>query len=151
MTKTTLTELINDPDATNQPGEQLYIFRDDEAVFYVGQSQMGGGARAYEHWCGGFRANDRLNEFLRAAVADGLDLIVEFWSVDDCKAIDSPMEIYGIDDAEHLLIAYHCPAFNTSGAGKRSASVPARYITYHAKMQERRERMAAIIRDMPIK
>ncbi len=145
MTKTTLTALINNPGNASKPGEQIYVFRDDEVVFYVGQTQMAGAARAYEHWCGGFRANDRLQEFLRAALDDGLDVAVEFWSVDDCKAIDIEAEIYDAEDAEQLLIDLHCPIFNTAGMSKNPAETPTKYIGYHAMLQERQERIRVAI------
>ena len=124
------------PGATSQPGEQLYIFRDSEVVFYVGKTQMRGSARAYEHWCGGFRANDRLQEFLQAVVDDGLDLTVEFWSIDDCKAIDGDMDIYDIDDAEQCLINQHCPVFNAAGNVGQLPEIPGSVLISKLEGQE---------------
>lgn len=86
----------------------LYLFRDEEVVFYVGQSQLAF-ARVWEHLLGGFKGHSITGRFIWVNWPRSMNFTVEL--------LHSQHDSFGHlhhdrDAAEQWLIRQHTPCFN---------------------------------------
>jgi hypothetical protein len=103
-------------------GLDLYIFRDDEVVFYVGQSERAY-ERAWNHVIDGYKGRSVIGRFLLCNWPLSLHIIVEFYSAR--HALFAQVG-HSLDAAEKLLIEQGQPCFNVA-ANPTPTPLPTRY------------------------
>jgi hypothetical protein len=86
----------------------LYLFRDEDVVFYVGRSQTAF-TRVWEHIFDGFKGRSLVGRFVLMNWPRALQFTVELISSQDACFTDLA---YSVDAAEAALIAQHSPCFN---------------------------------------
>lgn len=105
-----------------QVGPSIYVVRDGDCVFYVGQSNSVT-ARLDEHLGrssrGGPLSPSRLGQVIRDNLPGSRSWVVEFWSVVECKReladVSSRSWQWDKDDAERAMIEARRPCLNTMG------------------------------------
>ena len=113
-------------------GLDLYLFRDDAVVFYVGQSQLAF-ARVWEHLLGGFKGHSITGRFIWVNWPKSMNFTIELLSSQDAQFSHLHHEL---DAAEQWLIHQHTPCFNVSHNPVATA-VPATYLPANAKFRRR--------------
>ncbi len=113
-------------------GLDLYIFRDDALVFYVGQSQLAF-ARVWEHLLGGFKGHSITGRFIWVNWPKSMNFTIELLSSQDAQFSHLHHQL---DAAEQWLIHQHTPCFNVSHNPVATA-VPAIYLPANAKFRRR--------------
>ena len=111
----------------------LYLFRDKEVVFYVGQSHFAF-ARVWEHLLGGFKGHSMVGRFVWCNWPTSMSFTIELLS--------SRSEQFGLvgnelSPAERLLIQQWSPCFNVSQNNKPTP-VPGFYLPSNAPFRRRR-------------
>lgn len=111
----------------------LYLFRDKEVVFYVGQSHLAF-ARVWEHLLNGFKGHSIVGRFIWCNWPKSMSFTIELSS--------SRSEQFGVvgndlSASERLLIEHWSPCFNTS-QNRRPTSVPNSYLLPNAPFRRRR-------------
>ena len=91
-------------------GLDLYIFRDDAILFYVGQSHLAF-ARVWEHLLGGFKGHSIVGRFIWVNWPKSMSFTIELLS-----SVSEQFSSVGHDLnlAEQLLIQQWTPCFNVS-------------------------------------
>jgi hypothetical protein len=117
----------------------LYLFRDETVVFYVGQSGLAF-ARVWEHLLGGFKGHSMMGRFVWCNWPKSMSFTIELLS--------SGSERFGIvgnqlSAAERLLIQERCPCFNLA-QNRQPTPVPAGYAAANAPFRRRRSFMALL-------
>ena len=113
-------------------GLDLYLFRDDTVVFYVGQSQLAF-ARVWEHLLGGFKGRSITGRFLWVNWPKSMNFTIELLSSQDAQFSHLHNDL---DAAEQWLIRQHTPCFNvTHNSG--ATAVPPIYLPANAKFRRR--------------
>ena len=110
----------------------LYLFRDDAVVFYVGQSQLAF-ARVWEHLLGGFRGHSITGRFIWVNWPKSMSFTIELLSSQDAQFSHLHNEL---DAAEQWLIRQHAPCFNVTHNSVATA-VPATYRPPNAQFRRR--------------
>lgn len=106
----------------------LYLFRDETTVFYVGQSQLAF-ARVWDHLIGGFHGHSIIGRFVWCNWPRSMKFTIELRS--------SQFEGVGgsdLNSAEAQLIRRWTPCFNVS-QNTRPAPVPASYLPVNARLR----------------
>ena len=100
----------------------LYLFRDDEVVFYVGQSYLAYD-RVWQHIYDGYKARSVVGRFVLCNWPGSMRFTIELWSsqADRFAAVD-----HDLNAAERLLIEQYAPCFNEA-LNRRPAPLPDRY------------------------
>ena len=100
----------------------LYLFRDDEVVFYVGQSYLAYD-RVWQHIYDGYKARSVVGRFVLANWPTSLRFTIELWSsqADRFAIVD-----HDLNAAERLLIEQYAPCFNEA-LNRRPTPLPDRY------------------------
>ena len=108
----------------------LYLFRDEEVVFYVGQSYLAF-ARVWEHLRNGFKGRSIIGRFILCNWPTSLNFTVELMG-----SKSERFSIVGNDlgAAERQLIQHWSPCFNES-QNSQPTPVPGRYILPNAKLR----------------
>lgn len=88
----------------------LYLFRDDKAVFYVGQSQLAF-ARVWEHLLSGFKGHSIVGRFVWVNWPKSMNFVIELLSSQSGE-FDSIGN--DLNAAERQLIQQWSPCFNVS-------------------------------------
>jgi hypothetical protein len=114
-------------------GLDLYLFRDENVVFYVGQSQQAF-ARVWEHLIGGFKGHSMVGRFVWCNWPASMSFTVELSS--------SRFEQFGdveheLNASERLLIQRWSPCFNIS-LNQQPTSLPDCYLPPNAPFRRRR-------------
>ena len=111
----------------------LYVFRDEDVVFYVGQSQLAF-ARVWEHLLGGFKGHSIVGRFLWCNWPKSMNINVELWS-----SQSDQFEVVGnnLSASERMLIQRWSPCFNISQNGQPTP-VPNTYLPPNAPFRRRR-------------
>lgn len=114
-------------------GLDLYLFRDPEVVFYVGQSQNAF-ARVWEHLLSGFKGHSIVGRFVWCNWPKSMSFTIELLS--------SQSEQFGVvgnelSAAERLLIQRWSPCFNIS-QNNQPTPVPESYLPPNAPFRRRR-------------
>jgi hypothetical protein len=120
-------------------GLDLYLFRDEAVVFYVGQSHLAF-ARVWEHLLSGFKGHSIMGRFVWCNWPTSMNFTVELLS--------SQLEQFGIvgnglSAAERLLIQQWTPCFNVS-QNREPTPVPHSYLPPNAPFRRRRSLNALI-------
>jgi hypothetical protein len=117
----------------------LYLFRDEAVVFYVGQSYLAF-ARVWEHLVGGFKWHSTIGRFVLCNWPTSMKFTIELLS--------SQFEQFNfigndVNAAERWLIQQWSPCFNVS-QNSQPAPLPQPYLPPSAKLQRRRSLNALI-------
>ena len=109
-------------------GLDLYLFRDQETVFYVGQSYLAF-ARVWEHLLGGFHGHSIVGRFLWVNWPVSMNFSIEL--------LGSHFEQFeslgnDLNAAERQLIQQWSPCFNVS-LNSQPTPVPPKYLPPNAK------------------
>jgi hypothetical protein len=100
----------------------LYLFRDDEMVFYVGQSHLAYD-RVWQHIADGYKARSMVGRFVLCNWPRSMRFTIELWSsqADRFAAVDRDLNA-----AERSLIEQYAPCFNEA-LNRRPTPLPDRY------------------------
>jgi hypothetical protein len=111
-------------------GLDLYLLRDEEVVFYVGQSHLAFG-RVWEHLLGGFKGHSIPGRFVWCNWPVSMKFTVELLSsgAEQFAAVGND-----VNAAERLLIERWSPCFNISLNNKPNP-VPAGYFPPNARLR----------------
>lgn len=114
-------------------GLDLYIFRDQDVVFYVGQSHLAF-ARVWEHLLNGFKGHSIVGRFVWCNWPKSMSFTIELMS--------SQSEQFGVvgnelSASERLLIQRWSPCFNLS-QNSLPTPVPNAYLPANAPFRRRR-------------
>ena len=109
-------------------GLDLYLFRDETVVFYVGQSQLAF-ARVWEHLLNGFHGHSIVGRFIWANWPASMNFTIELMSSQSEEFTDVENDL---NAAERKLIQQVSPCFNTS-LNSQPTSLPASYLPANAK------------------
>lgn len=114
-------------------GLDLYLFRDDDTVFYVGQSYLAF-ARVWEHLLGGFKGHSIVGRFLWCNWPKSMSFTIELLS---SQAEQFAGVRNDLSASERLLIQRWSPCFNTS-QNSQPTPVPDCYLPANAPFRRRR-------------
>lgn len=108
----------------------LYLFRDESVVFYVGQSELAF-ARVWDHLLGGFHGHSMVGRFVWANWPVSMRFTIELLS--------SQFEGFGIVDndlnaAERQMIQRWSPCFNVS-QNRQPTPVPSAYLPANVRLR----------------
>ncbi len=117
----------------------LYLFRDEEVVFYVGQSQLAF-VRVWEHLLSGFKGHSIMGRFVWVNWPRSMSFRIELLS-----SKSSQFEEVGNDlnASERMLIQRYTPCFNVS-LNDQPTALPASYLPANAPFRRRRSLNALI-------
>lgn len=111
----------------------LYLFRDERVVFYIGQSHLAF-ARVWEHLLGGFKGHSIVGRFIWCNWPKSMNFRIELFS--------SKSEQFGnaandLDACERQLIEHWSPCFNIS-LNHQPTPLPDSYLPPNAPFRRRR-------------
>lgn len=108
----------------------LYLFRDEQVVFYVGQSQLAF-KRVWDHLLGGFHGHSMIGRFMWANWPVSMKFTIELMSSqnDDFAAIGNDLSA-----SERQLIERWSPCFNVS-LNSQPTMMPVHYRPANARLQ----------------
>jgi hypothetical protein len=108
----------------------LYLFRDDAVVFYVGQSHLAF-ARVWEHLIGGFKGHSMMGRFVWCNWPKSMKFSVELLS-----SQSEPFRVVGndVNAAERALIQQYAPCFNVSW-NSQATPLPNHYLPANARLR----------------
>lgn len=117
----------------------LYLFRDEDVVFYVGQSHLAF-ARVWDHLLGGFKGHSMMGRFVWCNWPKSMNFTIELMS--------SRSEIFDgvgndLDASERMLIQHWSPCFNIS-QNNEATPLPASYLPPNAPFRRRKSLMMLI-------
>lgn len=106
----------------------LYLFRDDQTVFYVGQSESAFN-RVWEHFFDGFKGRSTIGRFILCNWPVSMKFSIELWNSahDHFAAVN-----HDRSSAEQLLIEQYAPCFNIT-LNQQPHPLPAQYLPTTAK------------------
>lgn len=108
----------------------LYLFRDETVIFYVGQSHLAF-ARVWEHLKNGFKGHSTIGRFVwcnwPVAMNFTIELLSSQWEQFNCIGND-------LNAAEQQLIQQGSPCFNISLNGQPTP-VPPSYLLPNARLR----------------
>jgi hypothetical protein len=108
----------------------LYLFRDENVVFYVGQSHFAF-ARVWEHLLGGFHGHSIVGRFVWCNWPVSMNFTIELMS---SKSAQFGALGNDVSAAERELIRRGSPCFNVS-QNSQPSPVPPLYLPYNAQMR----------------
>ena len=108
----------------------LYLFRDEHVVFYVGQSQVAF-ARVWDHLKGGFHGHSMVGRFMWSNWPVSMKFTIGLLSSqsEEFASIGN-----NLSAAEGQLIERWSPCFNAS-LNKRPTSIPSHYAPANARLR----------------
>lgn len=111
-------------------GLDLYLFRDDAVVFYVGQSYLAF-ARVWEHLMNGFKGRSMMGRFVWCNWPTSMKFTIEMLSSqsEPFNSIEN-----NVLAAERLLIEHWSPCFNVS-QNRQPTPLPATYFPPNGKLR----------------
>ncbi len=100
----------------------LYLFRDDEVVFYVGQSYLAFD-RVWQHITDGYKARSVVGRFILCNWPKSMHFTIELWSsqADRFAGVN-----HDLNAAERMLIEQVAPCCNEA-LNRRPTPLPERY------------------------
>ena len=108
----------------------LYLFRADDVVFYVGQSHLAFN-RVWQHIYDGYKARSIVGRFILCNWPTSLNFTIELWS----SQADRFAEInHDLNAAEQALIKQYAPCFNDTH-NTRPTPLPDRYAPTNAPIR----------------
>jgi hypothetical protein len=108
----------------------LYLLRDDERVFYVGQSYVAF-HRVWEHFYGGFKGRSLLGRFIICNWPVSMHFKVGLMS---SKLARFACVEHDLDRSEQLLIEQYTPCLNTA-LNPQPAPIPDRYCSPYTSLK----------------
>ncbi len=114
-------------------GMDLYLFRDDAVVFYVGQSHLAF-ARVWDHLLGGFKGHSIMGRFIWSNWPKSMNFNIELMSSQSVQFSDVGNEL---NASERMLIQQYSPCFNVS-LNNQPMPVPDSYLPANAPLRRRR-------------
>lgn len=108
----------------------LYLFRDENVVFYVGQSHFAF-ARVWEHLMGGFKGHSIVGRFIWCNWPTSMNFTIELLSSQSAQFVDLGNDVTA---AERQLIRRWYPCFNVS-QNSQPGVVPAHYRPFNARLR----------------
>ena len=121
--------LINHCPADWKPID-LYLFRDETVVFYVGQSYLAF-ARVWDHLMGGFKGHSIVGRFVWANWPKSMNFTIELLSSQSEQFASVGNDL---NAAERQLIQQYAPCFNTS-LNSQPTPVPEVYVSANARLR----------------
>lgn len=117
----------------------LYLFRDENIAFYVGQSQLAF-ARVWEHLLSGFKGHSIVGRFVWVNWPQSMSFTIELLSSES-----EQFDVVGNDlsASERLLIQRWSPCFNVS-QNDQPTPLPASYSPPNSPFRRRRSLNALI-------
>jgi hypothetical protein len=114
-------------------GLDLYLFRDDNVVFYAGQSYLAF-ARVWEHLINGFKGHSIVGRFIWCNWPKSMSFTIELLS-----SQSEQFEVVGneLSASERLLIQRWSPCFNVS-QNTQATPLPNSYLPPNAPFRRRR-------------
>jgi hypothetical protein len=111
-------------------GFDLYLFRDENVVFYVGQSHLAF-ARVWEHLLSGFKAHSIMGRFVWCNWPTSMKFTVELMSSqsEEFSALSNDLNA-----AERELIRRWSPCFNVS-QNCQPTPLPLKYLPPNARLR----------------
>src|SRR5512134_2582173 len=111
-------------------GLDLYLFRDEAVVFYVGQSHFAF-ARVWEHLLSGFKGHSIVGRFVWCNWPVSMKFTIELLSSrsGQFNAVGNDLNV-----AERMLIQQWTPCFNVS-QNSQPMPVPAHYLPPNARLR----------------
>ena len=114
-------------------GLDLYLFRDENVVFYVGQSYLAF-ARIWEHLLGGFKGHSTVGRFVWCNWPTSMNFTIELLSSQSEQFGDVGNELSA---SERYLIQRWSPCFNISH-NNQATPLPTSYLPPNAPFRRRR-------------
>ena len=111
----------------------LYLFRDDDVVFYVGQSYLAF-ARVWEHLLTGFKGRSIVGRFVWCNWPASMRFTIALMS---SQAEPFAASGYDVNTAEQWLIQQWSPCFNVSH-NQQATPIPPAYLPPNAPFRRRR-------------
>jgi hypothetical protein len=108
----------------------LYLFRDEEVAFYVGQSHQAFG-RVWEHLLGGFKGHSIPGRFAWCNWPVSMKFVIEFMSSRSAEFEDVGNDVIA---AERQLIQRWSPCFNVS-QNRQPTPLPIGYLPFNARLR----------------
>jgi hypothetical protein len=124
--------LLIDQCPTDWKGLDLYLFRDDERAFYVGQSHLAF-SRVWEHLLSGFKGHSIVGRFLWCNWPKSMNFSIELLSAQFEQFKDVGNDVTA---AERQLIQQYLPCFNVS-QNIQPTPVPRHYLPPNSKFRRR--------------
>lgn len=110
----------------------LYVFRDDNVAFYVGQSHLAFD-RVWEHLLSGFKGNSMMGRFVWCNWPRSMSFTIELLSSRSAQFCDVQNDL---NASERMLIRHWSPCFNIS-LNQQPTSLPASYLPPNAPFRRR--------------
>jgi hypothetical protein len=117
---------------TEWKGLDLYLFRDDEVAFYVGQSQLAF-SRVWEHLLGGFKGHSIVGRFVWVNWPKSMNFTIELLGSQSEQFDEVGNDV---NAAERQLIQDLSPCFNVS-QNSQPMPLPPSYLPPNAKFRRR--------------
>ena len=111
----------------------LYLFRDETVVFYVGQSYLAYG-RVWEHLINGFKGHSIVGRFVWCNWPKSMNFTIEMF---DSQSEEFREAGNDLNACERLLIQRWSPCFNTS-LNDTPTPVPSQYLSANSPFRRRR-------------
>lgn len=108
----------------------LYLFRDEQVTFYVGQSQLAFN-RVWDHLIGGFHGHSLVGRFMWANWPVSMKFTIELMS---SKCADFERVGNDLSAAERQLIERWTPCFNIS-LNSQPTPLPSHYFPANARLR----------------
>lgn len=108
----------------------LYLFRDESVVFYVGQSHWAF-ARVWEHLMGGFKWHSTIGRFIWCNWPKSMNFTIELLSSQFAQFTSVGNDL---NEAERQLIQQWSPCFNVS-LNNEPTPIPQGYFPPNAKLR----------------
>ncbi|HZM22971.1 MAG TPA: GIY-YIG nuclease family protein [Anaerolineales bacterium] len=118
---------------TSWNGMDLYLFRDENVVFYVGQSHLAF-ARVWEHLLNGFKGHSMVGRFVWCNWPKSMRFTIELLSSESEQFSVVRNEL---NASERLLIQHWSPCFNLS-QNHQPTPLPDSYLPPNAPFRRRR-------------
>ena len=122
-------------------GLDLYLFRDDEVVFYVGQSYLAF-ARVWEHLLSGFKGHSIVGRFIWCNWPGSMSFTIELMSsrFEQFNSVENDLNA-----SERMLIQRWSPCFNIS-QNSQATPLPDSYLPPNAPFR-RRKSLTMLLRE----
>jgi hypothetical protein len=125
--------LLIDQCPADWKGLDLYVFRDEAVVFYVGQSHLAF-ARVWDHLLGGFKGHSIMGRFVWCNWPKSMNFTIELLSSQSEQFADAGNDL---NASERMLIQQLAPCFNVS-LNNQPTPVPDSYLPANAPFRRRR-------------
>ena len=122
-------------------GFDLYVFRDNNVVFYIGQSHFAF-ARVWDHLLSGFKGHSIVGRFIWCNWPKSMSFTIELLSSISEEFVSVENELSA---SERLLIQRWAPCFNVS-QNIQPKSLPNSYLPANAPFRRRRS-LHALLRE----